>query len=29
VFTGTPEGYLEAFDAKTGEELWKFPGQPF
>ena len=24
VFTGTPEGYLKAFDAKTGEELWKF-----
>ena len=24
VFTGTPEGYLKAFDAETGEELWKF-----
>jgi alcohol dehydrogenase (cytochrome c) len=24
VFTGTPEGYLKAFDADTGEELWKF-----
>jgi alcohol dehydrogenase (cytochrome c) len=24
VFTGTPEGYLKAFDAKTGKELWKF-----
>jgi len=24
VFTGTPEGFLKAFDAKTGEELWKF-----
>ncbi len=24
VFTGTPEGYLKAFDANTGEELWKF-----
>jgi alcohol dehydrogenase (cytochrome c) len=24
VFTGTPEGYLKAFDAKTGEELYKF-----
>jgi alcohol dehydrogenase (cytochrome c) len=24
VFTGTPEGYLKAFNAKTGEELWKF-----
>ncbi len=24
VFYGTPEGYLKAFDAKTGEELWKF-----
>jgi alcohol dehydrogenase (cytochrome c) len=24
VFTGTPEGYLKAFDAQTGEELWKF-----
>jgi alcohol dehydrogenase (cytochrome c) len=22
VFTGTPEGYLKAFDAKTGKELW-------
>lgn len=24
VFTGTPEGYLVAYDAKTGEEVWKF-----
>lgn len=24
VFMGTPEGYLKAFNAKTGEELWKF-----
>ncbi len=24
VFTGTSEGYLKAFDAKTGKELWKF-----
>ncbi|MFN3469596.1 MAG: methanol/ethanol family PQQ-dependent dehydrogenase [Novosphingobium sp.] len=24
VFTGTPEGYLKAFDARTGEELWQF-----
>ncbi|MDX5327444.1 MAG: PQQ-binding-like beta-propeller repeat protein, partial [Marinobacter sp.] len=24
VFTGTGDGYLKAFDAKTGEELWKF-----
>jgi alcohol dehydrogenase (cytochrome c) len=24
VFTGTPEGYLKAFDARTGAELWKF-----
>ena len=24
VFAGTPEGYLKAFDAKTGQELWKF-----
>ena len=24
VFTGTPEGYFKAFDADTGEELWKF-----
>jgi len=24
VFTGTPEGYLKAFDAKTGAEVWKF-----
>ncbi|WP_425335992.1 methanol/ethanol family PQQ-dependent dehydrogenase [Sphingomonas kaistensis] len=24
VFTGTPEGYLKAFDAQTGKELWKF-----
>ena len=24
VFTGTPEGYLKAFDDATGEELWKF-----
>ena len=24
VFTGTPEGYLKAFNDKTGEELWSF-----
>lgn len=24
VFTGTGDGYFKAFDAKTGEELWKF-----
>ncbi len=24
VFTGTPEGYLKAFDDETGEEVWKF-----
>lgn len=24
VFTGTPEGYLKAYDARSGEELWKF-----
>lgn len=24
VFTGTGDGYLKAFDAKTGAELWKF-----
>jgi alcohol dehydrogenase (cytochrome c) len=24
VFTGTPEGYLKAFDSKSGKELWKF-----
>lgn len=24
VFTGTPEGFLKAFDARTGAELWKF-----
>ena len=24
VFYGTPEGYLKALDAETGEELWKF-----
>ncbi|MDD5295985.1 MAG: PQQ-dependent methanol/ethanol family dehydrogenase [Rhodocyclaceae bacterium] len=24
VFTGTPEGFLKAFDDKTGKELWKF-----
>ena len=24
MFTGTPEGFLKAFDAKTGKELWKF-----
>jgi alcohol dehydrogenase (cytochrome c) len=24
VFTGTPEGYLKAFDAKTGADLWQF-----
>src|SRR3546814_19289953 len=23
VFTGTPEGYLTAFDAKPGQELWR------
>ncbi len=23
-FTGTGNGYLKAFDAETGEELWKF-----
>ncbi|HET9650640.1 MAG TPA: PQQ-dependent methanol/ethanol family dehydrogenase [Usitatibacter sp.] len=23
VFTGTPEGFLKAFDARTGRELWK------
>jgi alcohol dehydrogenase (cytochrome c) len=23
-FYGTPEGYLKALDAKTGEELWSF-----
>ena len=23
-FTGTPEGFLKAFDAKSGEEVWKF-----
>ena len=23
VFTGTPEGFIKAFDAKTGKELWK------
>jgi len=23
VFTGTPEGFLKAYDAKTGQELWK------
>jgi len=24
VFTGTPEGYFKAYDAKSGKELWKF-----
>ena len=24
IFTGTSDGYLKAFDAKTGEELFKF-----
>nr|Q9AGW3.1 RecName: Full=1-butanol dehydrogenase (quinone); AltName: Full=PQQ-containing alcohol dehydrogenase; AltName: Full=Quinoprotein alcohol dehydrogenase; Flags: Precursor [Thauera butanivorans NBRC 103042]AAK15506.1 1-butanol dehydrogenase BOH precursor [Thauera butanivorans] len=24
VFTGTSDGYLKAFDAKNGKELWKF-----
>jgi len=24
VFTGTPEGFLKAFDDKTGKELWSF-----
>jgi alcohol dehydrogenase (cytochrome c) len=24
VFTGTPEGFLKAYDAKSGAELWKF-----
>lgn len=24
VFTGTSDGYLKAFDKKTGKELWKF-----
>ena len=24
VFTGTPEGFLKAFDAKSGKELWSF-----
>jgi len=24
VFTGTSDGYLKAFDSKTGKELWKF-----
>lgn len=24
VFTGTPEGFLKAFDAETGQELWSF-----
>ncbi|WP_201800137.1 methanol/ethanol family PQQ-dependent dehydrogenase [Beggiatoa leptomitoformis] len=24
VFTGTPEGYLKAFDADNGQELWSF-----
>jgi PQQ-dependent dehydrogenase (methanol/ethanol family) len=24
VFTGTSDGYVKAFNAKTGEELWKF-----
>jgi alcohol dehydrogenase (cytochrome c) len=25
VFTGTPEGFLKAFDAKSGKQLWSFP----
>ncbi len=24
LFTGTSDGYFKAFDAKTGDELWKF-----
>jgi alcohol dehydrogenase (cytochrome c) len=24
VFTGTPEGFFKAYDAKTGKELWSF-----
>ncbi|MFC3691575.1 PQQ-dependent methanol/ethanol family dehydrogenase [Chenggangzhangella methanolivorans] len=24
LFTGTSEGYIKAFDSKTGDELWKF-----
>jgi alcohol dehydrogenase (cytochrome c) len=24
VFTGTSDGYVKAFDAKNGKELWKF-----
>lgn len=24
VFTGTPEGFLKAFDARSGKELWSF-----
>lgn len=24
VFTGTPEGFIKAFDARTGDEVWKF-----
>lgn len=24
VFTGTSDGYIKAFNAKTGDELWKF-----
>ncbi|MEQ6291781.1 PQQ-dependent methanol/ethanol family dehydrogenase [Vogesella sp. GCM10023246] len=24
VFTGTPEGYLKAFDAENGKQLWQF-----
>ena len=24
VFTGNPEGYLQAFNAKTGEKVWEF-----
>lgn len=24
VFTGTPEGFVKAFDDETGEELWRF-----
>ena len=24
MFTGTPEGYLKAFDARNGKQLWNF-----
>ena len=24
VFTGNPEGFLQAFNAKTGEKVWEF-----